>query len=163
MKNIKQIVTILFIVINIFKVASQESNDVKKVILTENDNKYILTRSATVTNNLNSAVIINQVGNYNSNQIDFITNQSIINVSQNGNLNNVTIFRDENFVNEFIFQNGNENSINEMSLGNYNTINTELIQNGENNRITSFGSNSISQSMRIQINGNNSSIVIISR
>ena len=50
-----------------------------------------------------------------------------------------------------------------MSIGNYNTIDNQYIQNGNNNRITSFGSNSISENLKIQINGNNAAIIVISR
>ena len=69
----------------------------------------------------------------------------------------------ENEVNEFIFQNGDNNSIHEMAIGSYNSTNNHLIQNGDNNRITSFGSNSISEDLKIHINVNNTSIIIINR
>ena len=96
-------------------------------------------------------------------QNTIIANQSIIQVYQNGHFNLTDIYRVENEVNEYIIQNGNGNSINEMSIGNYNTIDNQYIQNGNNNRITSFGSNSISENLKIQINGNNAAIIVISR
>ena len=50
-----------------------------------------------------------------------------------------------------------------MAIGSYNSTNNYLIQNGDNNRITSFGSNSISEDLKIKINGNNTSVLIINR
>ena len=86
-----------------------------------------------------------------------------IQVYQNGHFNSTDIYRVEAEVNEFILQNGNGNTIHEMSIGNYNIIENQYIQNGDNNRITSFGSNTISENLKIQINGNNASVIVINR
>lgn len=160
MKNLKKIVIIFILLIGSPKVISQENTLTEIAIINQNvDNKLTATISQNQTNN----AIITQIGNQNHNQNTIIANQSIIQVYQNGHFNLTDIYRVENEVNEYIIQNGNGNSINEMSIGNYNTIDNQYIQNGNNNRITSFGSNSISENLKIQINGNNAAIIVISR
>jgi hypothetical protein len=160
MKNLKKIVIIFILLIGSPKVISQENTLTKIAIINQNID-YKLT--ATISQNQTNTAIITQIGNQNHNQNTIIANQSIIQVYQNGHFNLTDIYRVENEVNEYIIQNGSGNSINEMSIGNYNTIDNQYIQNGNNNRITSFGSNSISENLKIQINGNNAAIIVISR
>ncbi|WP_264549872.1 hypothetical protein [Flavobacterium sp. N2820] len=160
MKNLKKIVVIFILLIGSPKVISQENTLTEIAIINQNVD-YKLT--ATISQNQTNNAIITQIGNQNHNQNTIIANQSIIQVYQNGHFNLTDIYRVENEVNEYIIQNGNGNSINEMSIGNYNTIDNQYIQNGNNNRITSFGSNSISENLKIQINGNNAAIIVISR
>ena len=160
MKNLKKIVIIFILLIGSPKVISQENTLTEIAIINQNVD-YKLT--ATISQNQTNNAIITQIGNQNHNQNTVIANQSIIQVYQNGHFNLTDIYRVENEVNEYIIQNGNGNSINEMSIGNYNTIDNQYIQNGNNNRITSFGSNSISENLKIQINGNNAAIIVISR
>ena len=160
MKNLKKIVVIFILLIGSPKVNSQENTLTEIAIINQNID-YKLT--ATISQNQTNNAIITQIGNQNHNQNTIIANQSIIQVYQNGHFNLTDIYRVENEVNEYIIQNGSGNSINEMSIGNYNTIDNQYIQNGNNNRITSFGSNSISENLKIQINGNNAAIIVISR
>ena len=160
MKNLKKIVVIFILLIGSPKVISQENTLTEIAIINQNVD-YKLT--ATISQNQTNNAIITQIGNQNHNQNTIIANQSIIQVYQNGHFNLTDIYRVENEVNEYIIQNGSGNSINEMSIGNYNTIDNQYIQNGNNNRITSFGSNSISENLKIQINGNNAAIIVISR
>lgn len=160
MKNLKKIVIIFILLIGSPKVISQENTLTEIAIINQNVD-YKLT--ATISQNQTNNAIITQIGNQNHNQNTVIANQSIIQVYQNGHFNLTDIYRVENEVNEYIIQNGSGNSINEMSIGNYNTIDNQYIQNGNNNRITSFGSNSISENLKIQINGNNAAIIVISR
>lgn len=160
MKNLKKIVVIFILLIGSPKVISQENTLTEIAIINQNVD-YKLT--ATISQNQTNNAIITQIGNQNHNQNTIIANHSIIQVYQNGHFNLTDIYRVENEVNEYIIQNGNGNSINEMSIGNYNTIDNQYIQNGNNNRITSFGSNSISENLKIQINGNNAAIIVISR
>jgi len=160
MKNLKKIIAILFLLIR-FTAISQENLQPEKIIINQNFTDYKLT-TIIPQSQANSAVIT-QIGNQNNNQNTIIANQSFIQVYQNGHFNSTNIYRVEAEVNEFIFQNGNGNTIHEMSIGNYNTIENQYIQNGNNNRITSFGSNTISESLKIQINGNNASVIVISR
>lgn len=160
MKNLKKIVIIFILLIGSPKVNSQENTLTEIAIINQNID-YKLT--ATISQNQTNNAIITQIGNQNHNQNTIIANQSIIQVYQNGHFNLTDIYRVENEVNEYIIQNGSGNSINEMSIGNYNTIDNQYIQNGNNNRITSFGSNSISENLKIQINGNNAAIIVISR
>lgn len=160
MKNLKKIVIIFILLIGSPKVNSQE-NTLTEIAIINQKIDYKLT--ATISQNQTNNAIITQIGNQNHNQNTIIANQSIIQVYQNGHFNLTDIYRVENEVNEYIIQNGNGNSINEMSIGNYNIIDNQYIQNGNNNRITSFGSNSISENLKIQINGNNAAIIVISR
>ena len=160
MKSLKKIIAISFLLIG-FTVISQENTQTEIAIINQNLIDYKLTTS--ISQSQTNSAIITQIGNQNHNQNTIIANQSIIQVVQNGHFNSTDIYRVEAEVNEFIVQNGNRNTIHEMSIGNYNTIDNQYTQNGDNNRITSFGSNTISESLKIQINGNNASVIVISR
>mgnify|MGYP003453681938 CR=1 FL=1 len=160
MKNLKKIIPIIFLLIG-FTVVSQENSQTEIAIINQNLIDYKLT--ASISQSQTNSAIITQIGNQNHNQNTVIANQSFIQVYQNGHFNSTDIYRVEAEVNEFILQNGNGNTIHEMSIGNYNTIDNQYIQNGDNNRITSFGSNTISENLKIQINGNNTSVIVINR
>ena len=160
MKNLKKIIPIIFLLIG-FTVVSQENSQTEIAIINQNLIDYKLT--ASISQSQTNSAIITQIGNQNHNQNTVIANQSFIQVYQNGHFNSTDIYRVEAEVNEFILQNGNGNTIHEMSIGNYNTIDNKYIQNGDNNRITSFGSNTISENLKIQINGNNASVIVINR
>ena len=160
MKKLKKIIAILFLLIGVTAI-SQENTQTEIAIINQNNIDYKLS-TITPQNQTNSA-IITQIGNQNYNQNTIIANQSFIQVVQNGHFNSTDIYRVEAEVNEFILQNGNGNTIHEMSIGNYNIIENQYIQNGDNNRITSFGSNTISENLKIQINGNNASVIVINR
>ena len=125
MKNLKKIVVIFILLIGSPKVNSQENTLTEIAIINQNID-YKLT--ATISQNQTNNAIITQIGNQNHNQNTIIANQSIIQVYQNGHFNLTDIYRVENEVNEYIIQNGNGNSINEMSIGNYNTIDNQYIQ-----------------------------------
>ena len=160
MKNLKKIIAIIFLLIS-FTAISQENSQSEKRIINQNLIDYKLT--TVISQSQTNSALITQIGNQNYNQNTIIASQSFIQVYQNGHFNSTDIYRFEAEVNEFILQNGNGNTIHEMSMGNYNTIENQYIQNGDNNRITSFGSNTISENLKIQINGNNTSVIIINR
>lgn len=160
MKNLKKIIAIIFLLI-CFAAVSQENTQTEIAIINQNLIDYKLTSIIPQTHT--NITIITQIGSQNFNQNTIIANQSLIQLYQNGHFNSTDIYRVEAEVNEFIIQNGNGNTIHEMSIGNYNTIDNHYIQNGDNNRITSFGSNTISENLKIQINGNNASVIVINR
>lgn len=160
MKNLKKIIVILFLLIR-FTAISQENLQPEKIIINQNLIDYKLT--TIIPQSQANSVVITQIGNQNYNQNTIVANQSFIQIYQNGHFNSTNIYRVEAEVNKFIIQNGNGNTIHEMSMGNYNIIENQYIQNGDNNRITSFGSNTISESLKIQINRNNASVIVISR
>jgi hypothetical protein len=161
MKKIKKIVFVLILLISCISVNSQEKIQTETAVLKQDIIVYKLT--ATIPQNQTNSSVITQIGNQNFNQNTIITNQSNIQVFQIGQFNSIDIYRNETEVKERIYQNGNHNTVHEMSIGNYNTIENQFIQNGDNNRITSFGSNAISDNLKIQINGNNTSVIVISR
>lgn len=161
MKTLQKISLFLLLLISLNIAFSQENSQLELEIINQKINVYKLT--PTLLQSQNNSAIITQVGNQNINQNTILANHSIIQVYQNGDFNTTHIYRVEANVNEFIIQDGNQNSIHELSIGNYNTIENQYIQNGNNNRITSFGSNSISENLKIQINGNNASVIIINR
>lgn len=159
MKNLTKIVALFILLIGLNDAYSQENLLKEVAVLNQVNTAYKLTATVPEKN----SVIVTQIGNQNWNQNTITANQSTIQIYQNGQFNATDIYRIENEVNEFIIQNGDYNSINEMAIGSYNSTTNHLIQNGDNNRITSFGSNSISEDLTIKINGNNTSLLIINR
>ena len=159
MKNLTKIFFLFVVLIGSNGAFSQEILLKEVEVLNKINTAYKLTATVSEKN----SVIVTQIGSQNWNQNTITANPSTIQIYQNGQFNATDIYRMENEVNEFIIQNGDYNSINEMAIGSYNSTNNYLIQNGDNNRITSFGSNSISEDLKIKINGNNTSVLIINR
>jgi len=109
----------------------------------------------------NSSVNIEQIGNYNVTTIAASSNKATINVNQNGDNNKyyLTAYGDD--ITKDIVQRGNNNKIQDYSNATNYSINTQIIQDGNNQTIRNFGSNSLSQNMKVVQKGNDAAIVII--
>mgnify|MGYP003629966842 CR=1 FL=1 len=107
-----------------------------------------------------SSVFINQVGENNDAQIDVQARNSLINIFQSG-MSNLTLIDVSAFeITQNITQNGEENRFYNFSSNPSALQNMEVIQNGVNQDITVFGENSLSENMKINMQGNDRSLVI---
>ncbi|WP_264536852.1 hypothetical protein [Flavobacterium sp. N1736] len=108
-------------------------------------------------------VIIQQIGNYNAARTDVEAAKVTVSVFQKGDFNNLLLVKDARTITQVIAQEGENNSISDYSFRTNLDIKTEMIQNGNNQKIQSYGSNSISKDMKITQNGNGDSVIILNK
>lgn len=118
-----------------------------------------ITESEAVVSNI---TYIQQIGNQNYSNVNLQSNYSNFRVYQNGDNNEVDITKSGYTINELVVQNGDNNSIYERSYYS-NVVNSQVIQTGNNNEYLSMGSNSISDNLKINIRGNNKTVIVLNR
>lgn len=107
-----------------------------------------------------NSVFINQIGENNDAAINVNALNSLINILQNG-VGNLTMVDIKAFdVTQNINQNGEENRFYNFSNNPEAIQNLEIIQTGINQDITIFGENSLSEKIKINMQGNDKSLVI---
>ncbi|UUC45266.1 hypothetical protein [Flavobacterium cerinum] len=111
----------------------------------------------------NSIVTIQQVGYQNYANVTVKAMQNNINVSQLGNQNTLDLYKNAREINQSLVQKGNNNTISDFSANPYSIINNQVIQYGNNLNYTSYGTNSISDDMKIIQRGNSGSVLIFNR
>lgn len=112
-------------------------------------------------NQLESYILVSQVGNFNSSNIAGYFNSGHINVMQNGNNNSSDIYRAGNEVKENLFQSGDNNQFIDYSPFSYvNEVNVNINQFGDNLTIYNYGSNSITENLNFTQTGSNQTIII---
>jgi len=114
-------------------------------------------------NNLPSGVLIQQIGDFNSVIANLKANDTKVSVKQNGNGNDLLLEKTANTITQNIVQQGENNKITDFTLYTKYDVNTEMIQNGDNQNIQSIGTNSISKNMKITQTGNGASIILINK
>lgn len=105
-------------------------------------------------------VYINQVGNHNFVRSNLRSESSIVDLKQTGFGNDIYLSINTKKVTENIIQNGNYNRFLDFSASRYNKHNVEVIQKGNNHNLSWFGENSISEKLRITMQGNNKTIIV---
>lgn len=136
--------------LNVFHSKSSEMN-----FLSNQDFSTNISAVST-SNNVN----IKQIGNFN--KVIFNTNsaQSEIELLQNGDYNNIQLELNALRINEKVIQNGNRNSFTDINTFGTNLHEAEIIQNGNNQNITWYGDNSISEKMKVNMQGNDKILVV---
>ncbi|MEC5165917.1 hypothetical protein RCH18_001651 [Flavobacterium sp. PL11] len=114
-----------------------------------------------LSKNKTGAVIIQQIGNYNQTLLNVQSDLSSVNVNQNGDNNEYNLIKDAKTITASIYQNGINNTINDYSYRTNYNVNTEMLQNGNNQNIKSIGTNSISKDLKVSQSGNGASVIII--
>lgn len=107
-----------------------------------------------------SYVYVNQIGDYNSlfSNTNTMQDQSVYN--QFGDYNFVDVSVRSNVVNQNVDQMGNGNSFENYSYNSFNRHEAEVVQKGNNIDVQVFGSNSISEGMKIRVTGNDKSVIV---
>jgi hypothetical protein len=114
-------------------------------------------------NNQNSGVSIQQIGNYNDALIDVKSRLSDISLKQYGDNNQYSLVKDVKYISVDVSQSGNNSKIDDYSFRTNYDVNTQMIQNGNNQNIKSIGTNSISKDMKVSQTGNGASVIIINK
>ena len=113
-------------------------------------------RSVSVRN----AVYVQQIGNNNNVTSNTRSIRSSINLSQRGNNNLVSLNVSAGIIDENVIQNGVNNSFFDFSSKGAFLHRAALIQNGRNQKLLWYGSNSISERLMITMKGKNQTILI---
>jgi hypothetical protein len=106
---------------------------------------------------------IKQIGKYNDLKINVNAASIEVEVLQNGDNNQIELDKEANSIKQKMAQDGQNNSIKDFSMYTNNNVNTEFIQQGNNQSIQSYGSNSISENMKVIQSGNGAAVIIINR
>jgi minor curlin subunit len=109
----------------------------------------------------NSDVQLQQIGNHNTFNTQLKSNKVAVEVVQKGNNNSVYLDKFAKSINQTIFQIGNNNTVFDYSQFSNLEIKSEFIQQGNNQTIMSFGSNSISRDLKVMQSGKGSSVILI--
>ena len=112
-----------------------------------------------VTSNLNS-IYISQIGDSNTAISDTKSLESDIVIAQNGSDNKAYLEVNSSNLAETIIQNGDNNSILDFSIYNAKVRNTTINQTGNNQNLSMSGANSLSEKMKISMQGQDQTIII---
>jgi hypothetical protein len=116
-----------------------------------------------LNNNQPSGVLIQQIGDFNNVTATLNTIETKLSVQQRGDDNDLLLDKTAKTVTQNVVQQGDNNKITDFTLyTNYN-VNTEMIQNGDNQSIQNIGTNSISKNMKITQTGNGASVILINK
>jgi hypothetical protein len=107
-----------------------------------------------------SSVFINQIGSNNDAEIRVNAPTSFVNVLQNGFSNEMLVDITALDITQNITQNGESNRYYNFSNNPAAVQNMEVLQNGINQDITVFGSNSLSENLKIYMQGSDRSIIV---
>jgi len=106
-------------------------------------------------------VLVQQIGNYNLFNANLKANDVDISVLQNGNDNAVSLTKQANTITQRIVQSGENNAIQDFTYYTRYDVNTQMIQQGNNQNIQSYGTNSLSKDMKVTQSGNGSTVIIL--
>jgi len=120
-------------------------------------------KSPETFSNQPSTVLIQQIGDFNKFNATLQANQTNISVGQNGDGNELLIDKTAKSITQNVIQQGDNNKITDFTLNTSYNVNTEMIQNGDNQNIQNIGTNSISRNMKISQKGNGASLIIINK
>lgn len=105
-------------------------------------------------------VFVEQIGIDNFTSIQVTSSQSKVEVVQNGANNLVDLNYNAAEINSLVVQNGNNNTVTDFSFDALGVVNTLVTQNGDNLTVQKFGSNSISNGLKINQTGSFKTIIV---
>lgn len=111
-------------------------------------------------NQTGNSVFINQIGTNNQAVVNTQSSSSEINVVQNGAGNDVLLDVAAERIEETIVQNGNSNSYLHINPFRLNYQGAEILQSGNNQNIEWFGGNTLSEKLKINMQGENKSLIV---
>ena len=123
---------------------------------------YLAKKEITLDNIVKSGGLnIKQIGNYNNLAIALKAESISVDIIQNGDNNELQLDKEANAIKQKVVQEGQNNSIKDLSIYSNNSVNTEFIQQGNNQNIQNYGANSISENMKVIQSGNGAKVIII--
>lgn len=169
MKTLQKFLVGAFIIIGVFANAqtyknSNENTDTygfdnkpSEMVFLASQNSQSTTKSITPSGN---NVLIAQIGADNNAVVDARSNSSEVKILQNGDANDIYYQVSAKTIEATLSQNGNNNGIFHTNAFNLENHDAQILQNGSNQNVQWFGGNSVSEKMKITMQGENQSIVV---
>jgi hypothetical protein len=165
---IKIVLAILFVSISHYTAAQTFKNETKDATLSGfkdkaaqqnflSNQETVVVTEASLNDN---AVFISQIGDGNEVNSNTTSNESEVNFLQIGNSNIATINLRSDVIKESIFQLGNNHSVLDVNVFKNASHNIQVNQSGNNQNLTLFGSNSISEKLKVSMQGQNQTIIV---
>lgn len=105
-------------------------------------------------------VFITQIGDSNVSNTKIKSQDSNVTVIQNGNDNSTFVNLNVNTIDQSILQNGNNNTVFDTSFLQSQVREATIVQNGDNQNLTIFGNNSLSDKIKVSMQGQSQSVII---
>ncbi|WP_281631875.1 hypothetical protein [Flavobacterium luteolum] len=112
---------------------------------------------------IQTGIQIQQIGDLNKVHANLKSNETKVAVTQNGDYNTLLLDKNAKTITQNVVQQGNNNRITDYTLYTKYNVNMEMIQNGDNQNIQNIGTNSLSKNMKITQTGNGASIILINK
>ncbi|MBK0369171.1 hypothetical protein [Flavobacterium agrisoli] len=112
---------------------------------------------------LQQGVLIQQIGDFNTATAILKAKTTKVATTQLGNNNDFLLVKNAKSITQNIVQQGNNNKITDFTLYTHRDVNMEMIQKGDNQKIENFGTNSISEDMKITQNTNGAKVILINK
>jgi len=116
--------------------------------------------NAVNTTAASNSVFITQVGDSNTIISATTSKDSNVTLIQNGNSNLTVLDLDSNSLKQTVIQSGDNNSFLDYSPFKTEVRNATINQTGNNQNLTMFGSNSLSEKIKVSMKGQSQSIII---
>ncbi|RMA57873.1 hypothetical protein [Ulvibacter antarcticus] len=126
------------------------------------ENNYLSTQNYQVQQNGTSrnSVFISQAGNNNSIVSKTSSNSSDINYFQRGNNNDVYVSLSADRIEQNVIQDGDNHSVLNFNNAKLDFHKGEIIQSGNSQNLVWYGDNSISENLKISMQGNGQSVIV---
>lgn len=139
--------------------SKENALSIVSVINTKNTNQLQLQQ----VQQLSQGVLIQQIGSFNVATANVGASAVNVSVLQNGDFNELSLVKEARTISQQIAQQGKNNSISDYSYRTNYDVKTEMIQNGNDQKIQSYGTNSISKDIKITQNGNGASVIVLNK
>lgn len=114
-------------------------------------------------NQITNGILIQQIGDYNNFNANLQAEKVAISVSQNGNDNLISLDKQADVISQRIIQQGENNTVTDFTYYTKYDVNMEMVQQGNNQSIQNYGTNSLSKDMKVTQTGNGASVIIINQ
>lgn len=127
---------------------------------TNAENGFLSSQNAQVSQSASSSVFISQVGSGNDITSRTESNSGTINYVQQGNNNNIFVNLKANQLDQTIVQKGTNHSVLNFNSAKLDFHKGEIIQEGNNQSLTWYGGNSISEKLKVKMEGSGQSVIV---
>lgn len=121
------------------------------------------TNQVNAQNQISNGILIQQIGDYNNFNANLQAEKVAISVTQNGNDNLISLDKQADVISQRIIQQGENNTVTDFTYYTKYDVNMEMVQQGNNQSIQNYGTNSLSKDMKVTQTGNGASVIIINQ
>lgn len=161
------VITTLFlgniVVAQTFKTMNNTSSKISSFDTQSSQENFLLNQGNAIYENVTSdsnSIYVTQIGDNNNLGSTTKSLESNIVIIQDGNQNTTFLDLNSSKLTESVVQKGENNTFLDYSMFKSTIRNVEINQTGGNQTLTMFGSNSLSEKMKVSMQGQNQSIII---